>query len=284
MHKQLGDACSSCGRTDVRFNANKYQCVECIAQYAKEAYRKDPEKFHARVRAWIKKKAVQDPTTNYRRNKARGWKWSYGLTFEDVQNLIEFQQGLCPICRQPLTACSSKHKQTQIEHDHLIMSKRGIGSIATKRASIRGVTCGSCNLMLGHAHDNIQTLRNAIAYLERANSLKLIGAGAADCYVSPGVDWIAFATGQAGNLYATEEPMIAAIETPNEFHVLLHVGRKGLKAVATTYCGEQHDASNGTVQIPDRVVMDNVPWRKVSPGSGQGSILKPCQKCLLASK
>lgn len=78
--------------------------------------------------------------------------------------------------------------------------------------------------------------------------------------------------------------MIAAIETPGEIHIVLHVGRKNLHVQVTTYCGKQFDASSGTVQIPDRVFADKIPWKQVSPGAGQGGVLVQCQKCVVTSK
>lgn len=78
--------------------------------------------------------------------------------------------------------------------------------------------------------------------------------------------------------------MIAAIETPGELHIVLHAGRKNLHVQVTAYCGKQFDASNGTVQVPDRIFADKISWKQVSPGDGQGGVLLHCQKCLIASR
>ena len=51
----------------------------------------------------------------------------------------------CPICgsEEPLV----------VDHDH-------------STQEVRGLICNNCNLVLGHAKDNIETLQNAIAYLQ----------------------------------------------------------------------------------------------------------------------
>lgn len=76
--------------------------------------------------------------------------------------------------------------------------------------------------------------------------------------------------------------MIAAIES-TELHIVLHVGRQRLSVIATTYCGKQLDAAHGTVQVPDRIFKDKVPWRQVSPGPAQGKVLHACQTCVKQS-
>jgi hypothetical protein len=75
--------------------------------------------------------------------------YKYGLTEETLQILREHQGG-CAICTEPL---GPGHK-THVDHDH-------------KSGSIRGLLCRGCNLGLGHARDDIQVLRRAVAYLDR---------------------------------------------------------------------------------------------------------------------
>jgi hypothetical protein len=59
--------------------------------------------------------------------------------------------GTCPIClRQNLKLFK--------DHSHITNLKRGL-------------ICNNCNFVLGHAKDNIETLRRAIEYLERYNAV-----------------------------------------------------------------------------------------------------------------
>lgn len=78
----------------------------------------------------------------------------YGLTPGDFALLVEKQRGCCAICEAALpTRTSHQH----VDHCH-----------ATGR--VRGVLCNHCNLMIGHAKENLRTLARAIAYLEEGPS------------------------------------------------------------------------------------------------------------------
>ena len=76
---------------------------------------------------------------------ARNIKQKYGLTKSQHQEM-EQATTHCPICgsEEPLV----------VDHDH-------------STQEVRGLICNHCNLVLGHAKDNIETLKNAIAYLEQ---------------------------------------------------------------------------------------------------------------------
>jgi len=84
---------------------------------------------------------------NCRKHKSRKWKLRdrYGITVEQYDEMITAQCEKCAICGDDL-------KQAFIDHDH-------------KTGRVRGILCRDCNLMLGSAKDNINTLRNAIHYL-----------------------------------------------------------------------------------------------------------------------
>ena len=84
----------------------------------------------------------------YRRNtpelqKLQKIKQLYGLEASEYQLLVESNPH-CPICgsEEPLV----------VDHDH-------------STQEVRGLICNHCNLVLGHARDNIEILKNAIAYL-----------------------------------------------------------------------------------------------------------------------
>ena len=73
------------------------------------------------------------------------------LTKDQYQALIDATYGLCPGCD---CHYSTFKRKFCVDHDH----ETGI---------IRGLLCTRCNLLLGYALDNPQTLRNLAMYLEK---------------------------------------------------------------------------------------------------------------------
>lgn len=89
----------------------------------------------------------------------RDWNWlnRFGLTAEDYARMLAQQDGKCAICRQPETAIHHKTGEPRalaVDHDH-------------KTNAVRGLLCRDCNTGLGLFDDDLETLRSAIAYLER---------------------------------------------------------------------------------------------------------------------
>lgn len=74
----------------------------------------------------------------------------YGITEEDKSKQLAEQDNKCAICREPFTLSL----KPETDHDH-----------ATDK--VRGQLCHYCNVMLGEAKDNVQTLLNAVEYLRR---------------------------------------------------------------------------------------------------------------------
>lgn len=85
----------------------------------------------------------------YKRLKRRNYrlKSTYNISQSDYEEIRDFQEGRCGICFQ-------ESDNLVIDHDH------GSGAV-------RGLLCHSCNVMLGHAKDNVKTLSAAIDYLNR---------------------------------------------------------------------------------------------------------------------
>ncbi len=57
--------------------------------------------------------------------------------------------------------------------------------------------------------------------------------------------------------------MIAAIEAPQKLCIVLHTARKGLKAIATSYCSVEYNAADGVVQVHDSFFREGKTWISV---------------------
>jgi hypothetical protein len=74
----------------------------------------------------------------------------YGISLIDYEQMFDEQGGRCAICENlPIV------KVLEVDHDH-----------ATGK--VRGLLCGNCNKMLGHAKDSVKNLASAIKYLNQS--------------------------------------------------------------------------------------------------------------------
>jgi hypothetical protein len=118
---------------------------EEVSARKRAAYAADRENKIATVVRWQNRNPEKVKQSQKERNL---WRW-YGLTMKDFESLFLKQGSMCPIC-----LCKSPEGKNpwHVDHDH-------------KTGQVRGILCSPCNLMLGHAKDNPQTLRAAIVYL-----------------------------------------------------------------------------------------------------------------------
>lgn len=81
---------------------------------------------------------------------------SYGVTPEWVAEQVAANAGACPVClvrlRMPEGDGGARRDTAVVDH---------------KGDTVRGVICANCNIGLGTFKDDLETLRRAIAYLER---------------------------------------------------------------------------------------------------------------------
>lgn len=91
----------------------------------------------------------------------RNWlRKNYNITLEFYQELFNSQQGKCKICGSEGFAVATNQRQlVVIDHCH----KSGV---------VRGLLCHNCNRGLGLFKDNVDNLKNAIWYLERATTIE----------------------------------------------------------------------------------------------------------------
>ena len=76
----------------------------------------------------------------------------YGLSPEQYAALVAAQQGACAICQTVLEEGRNLH----VDHDHTT-------------GAVRGLLCDDCNFGLGKFKDDIEVLRVAVRYLQKAS-------------------------------------------------------------------------------------------------------------------
>jgi hypothetical protein len=93
-----------------------------------------------------------------RKREAR-WLHVYGMTPDELNELLRNQKGRCAICRIKLSkdfftrSAVGRATAVHVDHDHL-----------TDMA--RGILCHHCNLGIGNFRDSVKLLKAAVAYLE----------------------------------------------------------------------------------------------------------------------
>lgn len=118
------------------------------ASTCKFCKREMDKRYHAKF--YKEKIKPQRQTKEYRVKTIR---WKYGLSVEQVEQLMERSGGLCEICRESVGTC--------IDHDHACCpDEKSCGKC------VRGLLCRGCNWALGHMRDNPERLRAAASYLE----------------------------------------------------------------------------------------------------------------------
>lgn len=87
-------------------------------------------------------------------NRNSGLKRTYGITREEFLQIKELQNNRCAIC---FTDNNGK-RDFHLDHNH-----------TTKK--VRGILCHNCNMLLGHAKENLEILDKAKDYLIKWNIL-----------------------------------------------------------------------------------------------------------------
>lgn len=81
-------------------------------------------------------------------NKFVGLIRKYNISHTEYLEMLSVNDGNCDICLIEVA--------TDIDHDH-------------STGKVRGMLCHNCNMILGHAKDNVNILNGSIEYLTRSN-------------------------------------------------------------------------------------------------------------------
>lgn len=124
---------------------HRKQCKSCRAEYYRNYYKKNPDKYEKHKRYVSKNDAkYAEGRLSYLR---------HGLSESRFEELRSKFNGLCWICK--------KEEGVAIDHDHSCCP----GAHSCGKC-VRGVLCISHNLMLGIAKDDLSILTSAIEYLK----------------------------------------------------------------------------------------------------------------------
>ena len=114
-----------------RYNKNiRYRTSLC-----KDCSSKKNKKYHTENRP----KLTAQQLVSHRRRK-------YGINEEEYQAMVLSQNNICAICNKP------SDRTLHVDHDHIT-------------GKIRGLLCNSCNTGIGLFKEDVDSLANAIKYL-----------------------------------------------------------------------------------------------------------------------
>ncbi len=168
--------CRKCGKEKLpnEMITGRARCRDCWNEYCRELYAKSPKARKRQLdygHKWYAENAnrAQDRQRQYRAenpdkvrtdNHRFHLKWNFGLTLEQWNQIFEAQGRKCGNPGCPNIEPGGK-RQWAVDHDHRCCpGRRSCGKC------IRGLLCHKCNLLLGHAHDEISVLLGAAAYLQ----------------------------------------------------------------------------------------------------------------------
>ncbi len=119
-------------------------CKDCVH------IMRDNDVERERIRAYYRSRLESDPqfrAKNVQHVQIARYKSLYGITIEEYNILLEFQEGKCAICGRP-----PKNRRLAVDHDH-------------KTGEVRGLLCMRCNQTL-HERVDMEWLANAYEYLD----------------------------------------------------------------------------------------------------------------------
>lgn len=130
-----GKACSKCGLFKSTKDFYKHLCTkDRLFPYCKKCANKINRLYKTKYKQ--KYKELSRDNHLYR---------NYGIGLKEFNRLYQEQEGKCKICK--------KEKALMIDHNHNTNKNRGL-------------LCNNCNVGLGHFKDDVESLKNAIVYLE----------------------------------------------------------------------------------------------------------------------
>jgi hypothetical protein len=125
--------------------------IKLVEEFYKERHRKLGRDYTCKIcRA---KKATAIPKKIVRK---RNLQYGYNITTEKYMTMLQEQNNVCAICKQPETVIDRRNnilKALCIDHSH-------------KTGKIRKLLCQRCNTALGLLQENFETAQNLAKYIK----------------------------------------------------------------------------------------------------------------------
>lgn len=149
---RLSSECRQCRKLFVD-TAYRERNRKQIREYAKNWASINKDRIREYNKRGLPKARERYHSTYKEKDRAFRIKKTYGLTRDDFKKMVDDQNGLCIICKNP-PVNNKKSKFLYVDHCH-----------ATGK--VRGLLCHKCNNGLGCFNDKIELLREAIDYLQK---------------------------------------------------------------------------------------------------------------------
>lgn len=119
---------------------------ELMRKNRRDRYQND-DSYREKTKIQVKQARLRNPNTKVNNRLVK----EFGITLEQYNDILKKQGGKCAICGTD--RIPKGKKMLFVDHCH-------------KTNKVRGILCHNCNMGLGHFMDNVESLKNAIAYLE----------------------------------------------------------------------------------------------------------------------
>ena len=161
--KPLNEFYAAAGMRD----GHRNDCIDCNKAAKRERHALNAAEYTRRSREWAAKnpERVKAYRAEYRKRPERKramrdlyYGRTYGLSADEVDEILAAQNGRCAICCRP---APERLGAMHLDHDH-------------RTGAIRGFLCVDCNHGLGKLRDSPDLLLRALVYL-RQNSVDVAG-------------------------------------------------------------------------------------------------------------
>ena len=119
-----------------------------------EQLRASRKKYRQSEKGRLQRQLAASSERGRAKNKEAHLKIKYGITLDHFNEMLEEQEHKCAICSTSVTVGDPNSRDVAcVDHNH-------------KTGDTRSILCKMCNLILGHANDDIALLTKCVQYLE----------------------------------------------------------------------------------------------------------------------